>query len=321
MRQSDILRHTTASGWIKPLARASASFVLLALASAAALGADEAQAGVLSHNTQTVHFFSPSLNQDRAFNLILPSDYDTSASRYPVLYLLHGYTGNNTDWTLKTNLSAYAARYRLIIVMPDGSNGWYVNSASDPKQKFEDQIIKDLMPYVEAHYRTIPLRRARAIAGLSMGGYGAAFLGLKHYEMFAAIGSLSGALGISRPQIPAPRPNASENERKAFEEIGTHFGAAGSKDRAERDPFELVTKVPASQMPMLYFAEGGEDFLIDSNHEFVALLAKLKIPYEYREVSVREHTWDFWDEQIQVFLEKLAQLPGFESSWKEADRK
>ena len=321
MRQPNILRYFPAPFRIKTLVLASATFVLVAFVSAPALGADEPQAGVLSHNTQTVHFFSPALNQDRAFTLILPSDYDTSSSRYPVLYLLHGYTGNNTDWTLKTNLSAYAARYRLIIVMPDGSNGWYVNSASDPKQKFEDQIIKDLIPYAEAHYRTIPLRRARAIAGLSMGGYGAAFLGLKHYEMFAAIGSLSGALGVSRQQIPGAAANASESERKAFQEIMTHFGPPGSKDRSERDPFELVTKFPLSQIPMLYVAEGGEDFLIDSNHEFVALLAKLKIPYEYREVSVREHTWDFWDEQIQVFLDKLARLPGFESSWEEAGAK
>lgn len=66
-------------------------------------------------------------------------------------------------------------------------------------------------------------------------------------------------------------------------------------------------------MPLLYIAEGGEDFLIKGNHEFVATLAKLKIPYEYREVSPRVHSWDFWDEQIQVFLEKLAHLHGFES--------
>ncbi len=288
------------------------SFTILGYAHLAT-AADNAPAGIEARNVQIVHFFSKALNQDRAFNLILPLDYEHSTSRYPVLYLLHGYSGNNTDWTLLTNLSAYAARYPLIIVMPDGSNGWYVNSASDPKQKFEDQIIKDLIPYVESHYRTIPLRRARAIAGLSMGGYGAMFLGLKHYQMFTAVASLSGAVGAAHGLLPPPGPKATQKDRDNFKEIMTHFGTPGTEAAKERDPFELVTKIPIQDIPMLYIAEGGEDFLIRENREFVTSLAKLKIPYEYREVSPRVHSWDFWDEQIQVFLQKLASLQGFES--------
>ncbi len=284
-----------------------------ALAGAAMLRAAEEPAGAEARNVSTVHFFSDALNEQRAFNLILPLDYEASTSRYPTLYLLHGYTGNNTNWTLLTNLSAYAARYRLIIVMPDGSNGWYVNSATDPKAKFEDYIIKDIIPYADKHYRTIPLRRARAIAGLSMGGYGAMFLGLKHPDLFAAIGAFSGAVAIAHDGLSAPDHTLTEKERRNREEIQSHFGAPGSATAKERDPFELLPKVPREQMPALYIAEGGEDFLIKGNREFVARLAELKIPYEYREVSPREHTWDFWDEQIRVFLEKLARLEGFES--------
>jgi putative tributyrin esterase len=294
-------------------------FVLLSLSLVAMGTARETPAapnpaeGIEARNVQTVHFFSQALNQQRPFDIILPLDYEHSTSRYPVLYLLHGYGGNNTDWTLLTNLSAYAARYPLIIVMPDGSNGWYVNSPGDPKQKFEDQIIKDLIPYVESHYRTIPLRRARAIAGLSMGGYGAMFLGLKHYQMFTAIGSFSGAVGAAHGLLPPPGPKATQKARDNFKEIMKHFGAAGSAEAKARDPFELITKIPVQDMPMLYIAEGGEDFLIRENREFVTALANLKIPYEYREVSPRVHSWDFWDEQIQVFLEKLAHLQGFET--------
>jgi putative tributyrin esterase len=301
------------------LRRIQAALALTSLTAAMAftlaipLRADDAQPRVEAQNVQTVTFSSAALNQQRAFNLILPLDYNTSTSRYPVLYLLHGYSGNNTDWTQQTNLSQYAARYRLIIVMPDGSNGWYVNSATDPKQKFGDYIIKDLIPYVEAHYRTIPLRRARAIAGLSMGGYGATFLGLKHADMFCAIGSFSGAIGVAHGELPPPAAKITEQMRKTFAEIQSHFGPAGSESAKERDPFEIVRKVPAAEMPVLYFAEGGEDFLLKSNRDFMDLLGSLKIPYEYREVSPREHTWTFWDEQIQVFLDKLAHLPGFES--------
>ncbi len=284
-----------------------------AVAGAAAVPAADESAGVFARNVSTVHFFSDSLNEQRAFNLILPLDYEVSTSRYPVLYLLHGYTGDNNKWTLLTNLSGYAARYGLIIVMPDGSNGWYVNSATDPKAKFEDYIIKDIIPYVEEHYRTIPLRRARAIAGLSMGGYGAMFLGLKHSDLFTAIGAFSGALDVAHSGLPPDALNASEKERKQKAEIMSHFGPPGSATAKERDPFEIVAKVPREQIPTLYIAEGGEDFLLKGNREFVTELGRLKIPYEYREVSPREHTWDFWDEQVQIFLEKLARLEGFES--------
>ncbi|MBZ5565326.1 MAG: esterase family protein, partial [Acidobacteriia bacterium] len=284
-----------------------------AITAATAARAAEEPAGVLARNVSTVHFFSDSLNEQRAFNLILPIDYEISTNRYPVLYLLHGYTGGNNNWTLLTNLSGYVARYRLIVVMPDGSNGWYVNSATDPKAKFEDYIIKDIIPYVEKHYRTIPLRRARAITGLSMGGYGAMFLGLKHPDLFAAIGAFSGALDVAHNGLPPDTLNATEKERKQKAEITSHFGPPGSPTAKERDPFEILAKVPREQMPTLYIAEGGEDFLIKGNREFVAELAKLKVPYEYREVSPREHTWDFWDEQVRIFLEKLARLEGFES--------
>ncbi len=299
-----------------PAVRWVLAFCLFGAASTGAptVRAAEEAAGVFARNVSTVHFFSDALNEQRAFNLILPLDYEVSASRYPVLYLLHGYTGDNNNWTLLTNLSGYAARYRLIIVMPDGSNGWYVNSATDPKARFEDYIIKDIIPYVEKHYRTIPLRRARAIAGLSMGGYGAMFLGLKHPDLFAAIGAFSGALDVAHNGIPPDTLNANEKERKQRAEIISHFGAPGSATAKERDPFELLPKVPREQMPALYIAEGGEDFLIKGNREFVAELARLKIAYEYREISPQEHTWDFWDEQIRIFLGKLARLEGFESA-------
>ena len=266
----------------------------------------------VAHNVRTAHFLSPSLNnEDHAFSVILPLDYDSSTARYPVLYLLHGYAFDHTAWSTMSNLSAYAAGRKLIIVMPDGLKSWYVNSAADPKAKYEDYIAKDLVAYVDGNFRTIPLRRARAIAGQSMGGYGAALIGLKHYNEFAAVGILSGALGAAHGgESPA---NLGPAARRQIEERDARFGKPGSEERNQRDPFELAAKVPAAMMPMLYIADGGEDPTIKVNHQFVALLASLNIPYEYREVSPRAHTWDFWDEQIRAFLEKLDSLAGFDA--------
>src|SRR5487761_1799519 len=128
------------------------------------------------------------------FNIILPHDYAATGRRFPVLYLLHGFSGHYSDWCRNTRIVDYVKPYEEIIVMPEGENSWYVNNATNPKMQWEDYIIEDLIPYVDAHYRTITSRQGRAIAGLSMGGYGAMFLGLKYHEMFAAVASLSGVL-------------------------------------------------------------------------------------------------------------------------------
>lgn len=273
--------------------------------------AAEVSKGVVARNVLTLKYHSESLNADRLCNVILPMDYQQSTRRYPVLYLLHGLGDDHTAWAFMTNVSAYASRFGIIVVMPDVGRNWYVNSAADPAAKYEDMIVKDLIPYVDTNYRSIPLRRARAVAGLSMGGYGAMFLGLKHSGRFAAIGAFSGALAISHGAPMAVPSNATAEARKRTEEMNALFGPADSAARKERDPFELLEKVPAGQMPLLYIACGGQDFLIKQNRDFVDLLSSKKIPYEYREISPRVHSWDFWDDQIDVFLGILAHTPGF----------
>ena len=273
----------------------------LALGLCLTVHAAEVPKGVAARNIQTVSFQSESLGEARSFNILLPSDYENSSRRYPTLYLLHGYGDDHTAWSYMTNLSAYATMHEIIIVMPDGSKSWYVNSVGDPKARFEDFIVKDLVGYVDGHYRSIPLPRARAVAGLSMGGYGAAFLGLKDYKNFTAIGAFSGALSITK-----------DTSGGAFEEaIRKTMGKLGSPEAADRDPFALVLKVPPADMPLIYIAVGGQDFLLKSNRDFVALLAEKQIPYEYREVSPRVHAWDFWDDQIRIFLDILDARPGF----------
>lgn len=273
---------------------------LCALLFAAALLAPAAdvKTGVAAKNITTLRFQSESLGQERAVNVLLPLDYETSTSRYPTLYLLHGLGDDHTAWSFMTNLSGYAARHKTIVVMPDAGRSWYVNNAANPKERFEDFIVKDLVPFIDSHYRTIPLRRARAVAGLSMGGYGASFLGLKHYRLFGAIGAFSGAVGIAHEPPDAPDLN-----QRMQQEIQPHFGPANSGARRERDPFALLEKVPAPEIPVLYIACGGQDFLLKQNRDFIQLLSEKKIPYEYREISPRVHSWDFWDEQIRVFLD------------------
>jgi len=289
----------------------SAQLALAALAAASDLPT------VFPPNVKIVHFSSASLGDERTMLVMLPLDYDTSVSRYPTLYLLHGYDADITDWARGTNLSAYATRHHLIIVTPDASRSWYVNSVGNPKAKFDDYIVKDVIEYMDVHFRTIPEPFARAIAGVSMGGFGAMLLGLEHHDMFAAIGSFSGALAAAHHEPPPLPANATEADRKARQENLALGGPFGSKEHMDRDPFELAARIPVEEVPVLFIVCGGEDGNAEDTHAFLALLAKRRIPYEYREISPRGHDWRIWNEEIPVFLDKLDHLDGFGSALSE----
>lgn len=274
---------------------ASVGFVVLTLG----LGAS-----VRAKDYETVEISAAHLGgMTVGFNIILPRDYATSTRRYPVLYLLHGYTDHYPAWVSYTNLSQYARSYSEIIVMPEGDNGFYTNNWADPKLAWEDFLVLDLIPYVDGHYRTIASRDGRAVAGLSMGGYGALKLGLKYPQVFSAVASLSGAVAAARWKRD---PIEDMEFRKLIEGV---FGPADHPGRASNDPFELVKKLSAAELPQIYLAIGSQDFLLEENREFVQQLAKLKITYEYREVSGK-HEWPVWDHQIQVVLALQAPVLG-----------
>lgn len=266
---------------------------------------------------QTVEFNASAVGRDMKYNIFLPASYASSENQFPVLYLLHGLTGNFTHWA--EGVIAHASDLDLIVVMPDAGNSWYVNWAqSDAGQKnnWEDFVIKDLIGHVDANYRTIARREGRAISGLSMGGYGAICLGLRHPDMFCSIGSQSGALGYatsSRRRMVGgeaawviwkdrltgtPNPNigiegfSSQIERTPLGEI---FLTAEDCDRY--DPFKLVLEVPVESMPHIYLDCGTEDRLMEANQHFVKLLSEHKIPFTFAE-SIGEHNWDYWNREL-----------------------
>jgi S-formylglutathione hydrolase FrmB len=255
---------------------------------------------------ETVQFQSKLLNTRLPYNVILPTDYDTPrATRYPVLYLLHGLTGHYSDWVSRTNIADYASEYRLIVVMPEGNDSWYTDSGAS---KYESYILQELIPDVQQRYRTIEARYGRAIAGLSMGGYGAIKFGLKSPQTFVFAGSMSGAFGITRfseEEVPA-----------SWRESLKLFGPVGSETRKANDLVEIVGKLRAERMPSLpyfYFDCGTEDspLIFPSNRELAILMSEKKIPHEYRELP-GDHSWGYWDRQVQevlrIAVEKMLRL-------------
>lgn len=248
-------------------------------------------------SVQTIQLQSQLVNATLPYNVILPPDYRTSsATRYPVLYLLHGFGGHYSDWVTRTNLADYAAQYRMIVITPEGNNGWYTDSASNATDKYESYILKELIPDVQSRFRTIESRYGRGIAGLSMGGYGALKFGVKSPDMFAFAGSLSGALAV-----PSWSDEDFQNLKSIRESALSAFGPLGSPTRKANDIFELTRNLSAARAPYIYLDCGTEDFLVSDNHRFAALLREKKIPHEFRELP-GEHSWVYWDQQVQEVL-------------------
>jgi len=140
------------------------------------------------------------LNKAVRYTVYLPADYDRSERTYPVVYLLHGFTDDNTGWLQFGEINRYADKAiaegiipPMIIVMPNGDSSFYINSY-DGKEKYEDFFIREFMPSVEKTYRIKADKRYRGIAGLSMGGYGSLIYSLKYPQLFAAAAPLSAAV-------------------------------------------------------------------------------------------------------------------------------
>ncbi len=256
----------------------------------------------LPHKVVNLKLNSKLMAREMPYRLILPVNYQNSNEKtfYPILYLLHGLTGHFDNWTDKTKLTEYAAKYNYIIVMPEGDNGWFTDSATVFNDRYESYIIKELIPEIEKNYRVKTARENRLIAGLSMGGYGAIKFGLKYPEMFAVVGSFSGALGAALWTEKELGGNTFISKT-----IMSVYGAADSKTRRENEIFQIVREMPADKiksLPFIYLDCGTEDMLYRSNRDFANLLQEKKVPHEFRELP-GGHNWIFWDSQIQEFLE------------------
>ncbi|MGB8510665.1 MAG: alpha/beta hydrolase family protein [Pyrinomonadaceae bacterium] len=258
-----------------------------------------------SSRVQTIPFASKLVGKSLPYMVLLPKDYDAPSSkamRYPVLYLLHGLGGQPSNWFApRMNLVNAAQDYPVILVALTDDGHWYTDSANVATDKYETYIFDELIPDVQKRFRTVESREGRGVAGLSMGGYGALKLGVKHSEMFAFAGSMSGALSIAA---------AGETELGGvpfiLASVMKTFGPLDSPTRRANDLFKLVRELPAariSALPYLYLDCGTEDMfqLTPVNRQMTDLLIERKIPHEYRELP-GDHNMAYWGRQSPELL-------------------
>lgn len=290
---------------------------------------------------------SAALGVEKRVSVYLPPSYDRQpARRYPVIIYLHGLFGSETDWLSKGGLDAVAdslaqaGKGEAIIVTPDGDDGWWTNWASDPSydacadtlrtedparycvrsHRYEDWITRDLVSYVDAHYRTLGDRAHRGIAGLSMGGVGALTLALKHPDLFAATMSHSGVVSVlldeSNPFVPPARYVASPDFVRAPTASwkARLLMALGPSVEGWRSyqPAYLVEQLQqrGAVLPAIRFDCGTEDALLAENRALHWELQRLNVPHEYGEWP-GAHSWRYWHDRSPAGLTwMLARLGG-----------
>jgi enterochelin esterase-like enzyme len=276
--------------------RAVPAVVALLVLAVAAAGQGIAQGRVL----EGLRMKSAVLGRDVAYAVYLPPDYETSTRRFPVIYLLHGYTDDESGWVQFGEVGPIVDRAiadrkvpPLVIVMPDGGVTWYINDHLG-KVRYENMFVRELVPHVDATFRTRARREFRGIAGLSMGGFGTLVHAFRHPELFAACAAFSAAVWTDEEFVARKQ----EDHDMVFAPL--FGGGLSGKDRLtphfrQYNPLELARTLPEASLKKVrcYIDCGDDDFLIRGNCALHIVLADRRIPHEFR-VRDGGHTWEYW---------------------------
>lgn len=237
-----------------------------------------------------VSTFSPSLDLNVDFNVIIPNDLK-KGEKINVLFLLHGYQGYHKDWTRSSNIERYASKYRIAVVMPGVNNSYYNNMAHG--FNYFDYINNDLPKLIEGMFNLTLSRENTYIAGLSMGGYGALKSAFTYPNRFRGVASLSGAVNIES----IIETNKAPVRKKLME------GSFGLERKAEDDInlFKLTSNENVKSLD-IFITCGTDDFLYEDNLAFEKHLKDKKIDAKFI-FDDGNHNWDYWDRNIQLVLE------------------
>lgn len=245
--------------------------------------------------TGTMHFDSRALQGATTYSIIVPDADKAGSGPYDVLLQLHGRLDDHRAWLEKSRLWNYVERLPLIVVMPSGGNFWWSNisphGSAEPEYalNYEDFLVQDLWAHVNATY-PVQAEARWAIGGLSMGGFGAIRLGLKHPDRFCSIFAHSSVI----PTI---------------DELGEWFHLLSPEARADMDCYRWAVERTPEDLPRLGFDCGVDDHLIEHNRRFHAYLESRGLPHYYAE-HAGEHNWDYWDLHIRKALSQHCEVLG-----------
>jgi enterochelin esterase-like enzyme len=246
-----------------------------------------------------VWYNSPVLGLSRRVYIYTPPGYESGKAKYPVLYLLHGAGGDEDAWTtlgracqILDNLIAQGKAVPMLVVMTNGNSNQAASPGEAPEikenaaassgpggmlsGKFEESLVKDVVPFIEKHYRVVADKDHRAIAGLSMGGFHTQNITNANPKMFSYIGVMS--MGLFNPK---------------------QFGGEDNTALIEKQ----LDVLKLSGVKLYWIGCGKDDFLYKGVADLRAMLDKHQFKYTYRE-STGGHTWANW----RIYLSELAPL-------------
>lgn len=257
-------------------------FLIIALVS---LGSQTAWA----EKVDTVETYSASMKKIIRAVVITPDTYDGNKD-FPVVYLLHGYSGNYSNWIKSAPSMRDAADvYQTIIVCPDGAfSSWYWDSPIDPTMRYETYVSNELVAWVDSKYKTIKSRAGRGITGLSMGGHGALYLAFKHQDVFGTAGSMSGGVDIR------PFPNNWEMAKR----LGKY---ADVPENWEKNTVINMLHLLTPNSLALIIDCGSEDFFYRVNNNLHEKLLERNIPHDYIS-RPGGHNWPYWNNAVSYQL-------------------
>lgn len=255
---------------------------------------------------ESLSFQSNKLGKKVSYSIYLPSDYNTSQRTYPVLYLLHGYSDNETNWihsgqmkSITDQTIANQEAVPMIIIMPDAWDTWYVNQY-DEKASYEDMFFEELIPYMEKTYRILSRQENRAIAGLSMGGYGSLLYSLHHPEMFCACIPLSAAIFDDKAM----------NARKegANQDLFNRLFGPEDEHWQKNSVLNILSNLDKKNLPRVryYIDCGDKDGLLDGNFQVHQIMREKGLQHEFR-VRNGGHSWTYWRSALPEVLKFSSQ--------------
>ncbi|MDR1983838.1 MAG: esterase family protein [Prevotellaceae bacterium] len=242
-------------------------------------------------------FKSAILGRDVNYTIYLPPDYDVSSRQYPVLFLLHGYDGDHTNWLHYGEMNRIADELinegkitPMIIVVADAKKTWYINNYTNT-ERYEDMYITEFIPYIEKNYRTRGNKSGRAIGGLSMGGYGSLLYSLKYPDLFYVCVAMSAAV-FTDDEV---KSRFKEGESYGFKNLYGGTAENLSEHWHKNSIISIVKNLPENNKKSVkfYIDCGDDDFLSSGNSTLHIVMRDLKIDHEYR-VRDGAHSWAYW---------------------------
>lgn len=244
---------------------------------------------LFASKVDSVQVYSDAMHKNIPCVVITPDKVKGGAKQFPVVYLLHGYSGNQRSWLGFPSVKEDADRYQMIIVCPDGGfSSWYFDSPIDSSFRYETFVAKELIRFIDKQYPTIADRAHRGISGLSMGGHGAFYLSLRHKDVFGAVGSMSGGVDIR------PFPNNWDIKKR----LGT---LADAPENWERHTVVNLLDSLKNKELKIAFDCGVGDFFIQVNRDLNKRLLEKKIDHDYTE-RPGGHTGAYWRNSIIYHL-------------------